>query len=182
MFSQDDDSQQRVALFLVFGVVAIVVASVLVFGVKHRSAVPKAATTLVTQEVALPSEATVHADASATAQAASDAASVSVEQGIVKFYFASGKADLAAGASEALRDVVKGAQAGRKVAISGFHDATGNAAQNAELAKQRALAVRAALTDAGVPESQIDLKKPEQIEGNAAGSDAEARRVEISLQ
>ena len=33
MFSQDDDSQQRVALFLVFGLVAIVVASMLVFGV-----------------------------------------------------------------------------------------------------------------------------------------------------
>jgi hypothetical protein len=34
-----------------------------------------------------------------------------------------------------LTDVVKGAQAGRKVAISGFHDA-GDADQNAELAKQ----------------------------------------------
>ena len=179
MFSQDDDSQQRVALFLVFGLVALVVASVLVFGVhKVRSfgqtgtaAAPAAL--VAGQVVAAPATVSM-------AQAASDAASVKVEQGVVKFYFASGKADLATGASEALADVVKGAQAGRKLAISGFHDATGNAAQNAELAKKRALVVRDSLMAAGVAEGQIELKKPEQVTGT--GSDAEARRVEISLQ
>lgn len=181
MFSQDDDSQQRVALFLVFGLVAIVVASSLFFGVHKVRSFAKAGTAgapaaLVAGQVA---PATSPASAS-VAQAVSDAASIKVEQGVVKFYFASGKADLAAGASEAMADVVKGAQAGRKVAVSGFHDATGNAEQNAELAKQRALAVRDALMAAGVAEGQIELKKPEQITGN--GSDAEARRVEISLQ
>ena len=182
MFSQDDDSQQRAALFLVFGVVAIVVSSVLVFGVKHGSGATTDPVTPVA-EVGVVSEMPAAPELpGAMAQAASDAASVTVEQGVVKFYFASGKADLAAGASEALVDVVKGAQAGKKVAISGFHDATGNPSQNAELAKQRALAVRDALTASGVSEAQIEMKKPEQIEGNAAGSDAEARRVEISLQ
>lgn len=179
MVSQSDDSPQRVALFLVFGLIAIVVASVLVFAVKHRG-VPAQAVAPAAEVVTAPA---MPADPSmAMAQAASDAASVKVEQGIVKFYFASGKADLAAGASEALTDVVKGAQAGRMVTISGFHDATGDADQNAELAKQRALAVRDALTAAGVPESQIELKKPEQIAGNTTASDAQARRVEISLQ
>ncbi len=179
MFSQDDDSQQRVALFLVFGLVALVVASALFFGVhKVRSF---ARTGTAAAPAALVAGKVVAAPAVvSTAQAASDAASVKVEQGVVKFYFASGKADLAAGASEALTDVVKGAQAGRKLVISGFHDATGNAAQNAELAKQRALAVRDALTAAGVAQGQIELKKPEQITGS--GSNAEARRVEISLQ
>lgn len=179
MFSQDDDSQQRVALFLVFGLIAIVVASVLVFGVKHRGASVKAASAPAAAVAGTLGTASLPA-ASSDAQAASDAASVKVEQGVVKFYFASGKADLAAGASEALTDVVKGAQAGRKLVISGFHDATGNAAQNAELAKQRALAVRDALTAAGVAQGQIELKKPEQITGS--GPNAEARRVEISLQ
>jgi outer membrane protein OmpA-like peptidoglycan-associated protein len=182
MVSQDNDSAQRVALFLVFALIAIVVASVLVFGVKHRGVSAHGAGAPAAQSTAAPAVAAVPALSGTTAQAASDAASVKVEQGIVKFYFASGKADLAAGAKEALLDVVKGAQAGRKVAISGFHDATGSAAQNAELAKQRALAVRDALTAAGVAESQIELKKPEQVAGNAPGSDAEARRVEISLQ
>ena len=179
MGSQDDDSQQRVALFLVFGLVAILVASVLVFGVNHRGASTRYAaapaagtspTTTVAPVLVVPG----------AALAALDAASVKVEQGVVKFYFASNNADLAAGASEALVDVVKGAQAGRMVAIAGFHDATGNAAQNAELAKQRALAVRNALMAAGLSESQIELSKPEQIA--STGSDAEARRVEISLR
>ena len=56
-----------------------------------------------------------------------------------------GKADLAAGANEALADVVKGVAEGKMAVVSGFHDATGDAALNAELAKQRALAVRDAL-------------------------------------
>jgi outer membrane protein OmpA-like peptidoglycan-associated protein len=181
MFSQNDDSQQRVALFLVFGLVALVVASVLVFGVYKRGSFAS------TGNGAAPA-ASVSAQAGAEdspepvslAQLAVDAASIKVEQGIVKFYFASGKADLAPGASEALADLLKGAQAGGKLAISGFHDATGNAAQNAELAKRRALVVRDALMAAGVAQGQIELKRPEQVSG--AGPDAEARRVEISLQ
>ena len=63
--------------------------------------------------------------------------------------------------------------------ISGYHDATGDPAQNAELAKQRAIAVRDALKAAGVPEDKIELKKPEQIN---AGDAAEARRVEVTVQ
>jgi outer membrane protein OmpA-like peptidoglycan-associated protein len=170
MVSQDDDSAQRVALFLVFGLIAIVVASVLVFGVNHRgvSSAPVRPAVLATP-------------AAGAALAVSDAASVKVEPCVVRFYFASGKADLAAGASDALLDMVKGAQAGGKLVVSGFHDATGNAAQNAELAKQRALAVRDALKAEGVADSQIELTKPEEIAA-ATGSDAEARRVEIRLQ
>lgn len=173
MVSQDDDSPQRVALFLVFGLIAIVVASVLIFAVNHRSA-PTA------KPAVLATGAAASAALSGAALAVSDAASVKVERGVVKFYFASGKADLAAGAGEALTDMVKGAQAGRKLVISGFHDATGNAAQNAELALQRALAVRSAVTAAGVTEGQVELKKPEQV--SSSGPNAEARRVEISLQ
>ena len=176
MVSQDDDSAQRVALFLVFGLIAIVVASVLVFGVNHRGA-----PTALAKGTGVPASLATGASApTGAAQAAADAASVTVEQGVVKFYFASGKADLAVGAREALLDIVKGAQAGRKLAISGFHDATGNAAQNAELAKQRALAVRDALKAEGVAEGQIELRKPEEI--TSTGPDAQARRVEITLQ
>ncbi|MDQ3060506.1 MAG: OmpA family protein [Pseudomonadota bacterium] len=176
MFSQDDDSQQRVALFLIFGLVALVIASVLGFGVHTARKAPAAAAPVaLATEPASPQPASVN-----EVQAASDAASVKVEQGLVKFYFASGKADLATGASEALAEMVHSAQAGRKLVISGFHDATGGAAQNAELAKQRALAVRDALMAAGVAEGQIELKKPEEITGS--GSNAEARRVEITVQ
>ena len=103
-----------------------------------------------------------------------------VEQGVVRFYFGSGQADLASGAGDALVDVVKAAKAGRTLVISGFHDATGDAARNAALARRRAVAVRDALKAAGVPERQIELKKPEQLP--TGGSNAEARRVEITLK
>lgn len=181
MVSQDEDGEKRVALFLIFGLVAAVVIAVLAIGVFHGRSPAK--TAVATAPVTLAIEPAVPlavAGASGAAQAHLDDASIKVEQGVVKFYFASGKADLAPGASEALADLVRGAQAGRKLVISGFHDATGDAAQNAELAKRRALAVREALKTAGVTEEQIELKKPEQVEGT--GSEAEARRVEITLQ
>jgi K(+)-stimulated pyrophosphate-energized sodium pump len=67
----------------------------------------------------------------------------------------------------------------RKVSISGFHDSTGDAVQNAELAKNRAVAVAEVLKSAGVPEDRLVLQKPALTD---AGSGREARRVEISAQ
>jgi K(+)-stimulated pyrophosphate-energized sodium pump len=103
-----------------------------------------------------------------------------VEPGLVKFYFETGKADLAGGAAEALVDVGKGVAAGKKAVVSGYHDATGDPAVNAELAKQRALKVADTLKQMGVPEDKIELKKPEQLTGS--GPSAEARRVEVKLE
>ena len=99
---------------------------------------------------------------------------------MVKFYFASGKADLATGANEALAEVVKGVKAGQKAVVSGFHDNTGNLAANQELAKQRAISVRDTLVALGVPADSIELKKPENAEGT--GDNAQARRVEVVLE
>lgn len=184
MFLQSDDAQQGLVLGLVLVIVIAVVA--LVMGVAlYRSVVdaaldlaaaPPAATrvpTPVPAAVATPPTAP-------SAQATSDAASVTVEYGVVKFYFASGSADLADGAADALVDVVKAARGGKKVLIAGFHDSKGNAAANAELAHRRALAVHEALLAAGVPDRQVSLQKPQQMTGS--GADAEARRVEITLQ
>ena len=112
--------------------------------------------------------------------AAADGPSIRAENGVVKFYFASGSADLAPGAADALGDVVKGVAAGQTAVISGYHDTTGDPAQNEELAKQRALAVRDALKALGIGDDKLDLKKPEVT--TATGSNAEARRVEVSLQ
>ncbi|MCL4697873.1 MAG: OmpA family protein, partial [Burkholderiaceae bacterium] len=91
----------------------------------------------------------------------------------------SGKADVAAGAQQALADIVKGVGEGKKAVISGFADASGNAEQNAELAKQRAFAVRDALKGLGVTEDKVELKKPETVTGT--GDAAQARRVEVTL-
>ena len=116
----------------------------------------------------------------ASATSASEAAAIKVEGGVVKFYFAPAKADLAAGGAAALADVIKGVSEGKKAVISGFTDTTGDADKNAELAKQRAFAVRDVLKAAGVADDKIELKKPEQ---SAVGGDlAAARRVEVVLQ
>jgi len=112
--------------------------------------------------------------------AAIDAASIQVEGGVVKFFFAIGRADLADGAAAALTDVVKGVAEGKRAVVSGYTDASGDPAMNEELAKQRAFAVRETLKAAGVGEDKIELKKPEQLTGS--GDPAQARRVEVVLQ
>jgi outer membrane protein OmpA-like peptidoglycan-associated protein len=109
-----------------------------------------------------------------------DAAGLLVENGVVKFFFASASAELANGANEALGELIKAVSAGQLVVISGYHDATGDAALNEELAKKRALAVRDALRVLGVDEAGIELKKPELTTGS--GSLREARRVEVLVR
>ena len=117
----------------------------------------------------------------ASATAAADEASVQYDNGKVRFYFASGKAELAAGANDALNQLLAAAKDGQKLVISGYHDSTGSAQLNAELAKQRAIAVADALKALGVPESRLELKKPEVAE-ITTGSNAEARRVEVTIE
>ena len=171
MSSSDDDSQERFALGFLFALIALVISAVV--------------GTVVVRQIggsAAPAAAASNVPAAVVAEPAAsdaDAASVRVENGVVKFFFASGKAELAAGANEALADVVKGVAEGKTAVVSGFHDATGDAAMNAELAKQRAFAVRDALKALGVAEDKIELKKPEET--TATGSNAEARRVEVAL-
>jgi len=187
MSSQSDDEQLGLVLGLVFAIVAVVLALVIAAVLPRFSGADRPGTAAVVATLPAAAAPAPVAPASAamptpaqSAQAAADAASITVEYGVVKFYFSSGKAELAPGAGEALVDVVRAARSGQKVLIAGFHDSKGNAAVNAELALKRALAVHDALKDAGVPESRIILQKPEQMAGS--GSDAEARRVEITLQ
>jgi outer membrane protein OmpA-like peptidoglycan-associated protein len=170
MSSQDNDQDIRVVAAVLISAILLAVGVALGIGIhKARGGAgePKAAPAAVAP-----------APAPAVAPIGDDA-SVVVENGVVKFYFASGKADLATGAVEALNEAIAAAKAGKKLVISGFHDATGDPAMNAELAKQRAFAVRDALKGAGVDEAALELKKPEQTAGE--GSNAEARRVEVVI-
>jgi K(+)-stimulated pyrophosphate-energized sodium pump len=124
--------------------------------------------------------AAVVAPAAAAAPAADAGSSIKTENGVVKFYFATSSAEVPVGSNEALADIVKAVQSGGRVLVSGYHDASGDAGKNVELAKQRAVAVSAALKTAGVPEDKIELAKPAQTQ--ADGPPAEARRVEVKLQ
>ncbi|TNF63526.1 MAG: OmpA family protein [Burkholderiales bacterium] len=169
MSSQDNQQEYRIVAVLLIAILVLVVGTVLGIGV-HKSRTGTSAGTVVTAA----------AEASATpAAVAADDASVVVDNGVVKFYFAVGKAELASGALAALGDAIAATQGGKRLVLSGFHDASGDPAFNAELAKQRAFAVRDALMGAGVAEAAIELRKPEQTTGT--GSDAEARRVEVVI-
>ena len=124
--------------------------------------------------------AAMPATAGATAAAEADAASVKVEGDVVKFYFASGKSEIAGGGKEALAVIVKGVAGGKKAVISGYVDASGDPVKNAAIAKMRAFAVQDLLIVAGVPADKIELKKPDDIKAGATSA-AEGRRVEVAL-
>ena len=69
---------------------------------------------------------------------------------------------------------------GARLAVSGYNDPRGDAAMNAELSKNRAKSVRAALILIGVPEASIDLVKPAETT-DTEDSMVQARRVDISV-
>ena len=72
------------------------------------------------------------------------------------------------------------ADTNKVVLISGFHDASGDATHNADLAKRRAQVVQHALEANGVAADHLVLDKPAVATG---GADArEARRVEMRVR
>lgn len=179
MSYENKDEDQKFALIVLGGIITAVVVGVLALCTLVGVGGGDSANAQKADASAMVAPAVLTTTAGAVSVAA-DEAKVVVENGVVKFYFATGKADLAQGADEALQDVLAGAKEGKKAVISGFHDDTGNRAQNEELSKQRAFAVRDALLALGVPESQIELRKPESTEGS--GNNAEVRRVEVVLE
>jgi cytochrome c5 len=127
---------------------------------------------------AAPVVAAVAPATAAPAAAATAPAAVSMP---AKVYFESGKAGLDADGNKAIAaavDFLKG-NATAAVDLTGFTDKKGNLAQNMELAKERAKAVRAALEAAGVAKERVNMKPPESVV--ADGADKEARRVDIKV-
>ncbi|MFZ5504033.1 MAG: OmpA family protein [Pseudomonadota bacterium] len=163
MADQDDDS--NVGLRVVAIIVIAVVAAVVGFAVSLAGKPAADATVVEVVEVVEVIEAPEP-----------------VGEALARIYFAVGSAEPGAD----LADAVARAQAALSatpsaiVLLSGFHDPSGDAAQNAELAKARALAVRDALVAAGVSEAGIKLRKPEITA--ADGPPEEARRVELRVQ
>lgn len=115
----------------------------------------------------------------ADAQTAPAAAAPTAEAGPFQVFFGTGKNDLDSDAQATVKKAATAlaAQTG-KVVLSGFVDSTGNADQNAELAKLRAQAVAKMLTDNGVADGRIEMRKPETITAGQ-GADSQARRVDI---
>ncbi len=160
MTDQHDDSQ-NFALMVLAGLVALVIAGVLALAVHQGtgSGPPKVPT-------AANAEATL----------------LVVGEPEGRIYFGPGSDALPAETSDVLVKVADAARAqtGKIVLIFGFHDPSGDAATNAELAKKRAQAVRHALEANGVAPDRLVLAKPMVTTG---GADArEARRVEVRLR
>lgn len=101
---------------------------------------------------------------------------------VARIYFAVDQADLPDDAAAALMVLVNFLKSNPDAVavVSGYHDSTGNAAHNLELAKGRAFAVRDMLVRQGIPLPRIDLAKP--VETTGGGSMEEARRVEVSVR
>lgn len=170
MFDDLDDGP-RIAVWTVLGVVAFLLFGLLgglalkTMGAKNRAAVTAApvatAVAVVAEEVLV--EGPLAGDLAGT------------------LYFESGAAALPADAAAVLDAIGSAAAAagGRTLIISGFHDASGDPARNAELAKERAKSVRAALQAAGVDAARLALRKPESTTGSGDGR--EARRVEVRI-
>ena len=117
---QEDDDNQNLVLGILFGIIALVVGLVIGLSVyvtgQNRAPAPVAAVVAEEPEIA------------------------EVGEPLVKFYFESGKAELPAGAPDELAKVIAklNEDPSKLVLLSGYHDETGGAAVNAEVAKARA--------------------------------------------
>ena len=150
--SDTSDDLQTCALAVLAGVVALVLAGVIAL----------AAATAMRPAVA--------------------AAAPAVEPGTERIYFELDASTLPTDAAEVLARVADTARSNLNtmVLISGFHDRSGAAEHNADLARRRAEAVRHALIANGVAPQQLVLDKPRETSG---GDDARAaRRVELHVQ
>ena len=170
--SNQSDETQTYALGAVAGIIGLVIAGVIAL----------AASTVMRTKSVPPAAATVAVAAEANTAAPAEAPTAVAGAAVERLYFEVGSPALPSDAAEVLARVADAvrASAGAAVLISGFHNATGDAAQNAELAKNRALVVRHALEANGVPPERLLMSKPAVTTGE--GDPKEARRVELRLQ
>lgn len=171
MFDKDDEGA-GIGLWVAIGVITVVIFG-LIGGLVIRHIHGGKAQPVAMAQAHAAAHAAADSDALLDAPISGDLAAT--------LFFASGAAALPEGVAAEL-DKVKAALAAapaRKLVLAGYHDASGDPAKNAELAKERAKAVREALKSAGIDAARIALRKPESTLGDGNGQ--EARRVEIRL-
>jgi outer membrane protein OmpA-like peptidoglycan-associated protein len=197
--SDDKDETQKYGLILLTAVVGAVVAGVVGYAVTHRTgggthtnghnsghtttAAKTVAIVATVPEIYTTPQPPAAELTAVPAHESHDAASTAAAtQPLGSIYFEVSSDALPANAAQVISQVAKAAQTqvGKSIVISGFHDASGNPAQNAELAKRRALAVRKGLEAQGIAPQLLVMEKPALTTG---GGDArEARRVELRLR
>jgi outer membrane protein OmpA-like peptidoglycan-associated protein len=165
MFDQED-GELNVVMGVLFGIIALVISFVIGLGIYKMRAGGESVPVSVA--------------AAPAGDGFADVAEVGAP--LVKIYFDLGKTALSANSSADVATVVAALQAApaKRALLSGYHDETGGAAINAEVARNRALSVRAALVAAGVPAERVLMRRPAVTLGG--GDAAEARRVEVRVQ
>ncbi|HVY80464.1 MAG TPA: OmpA family protein [Steroidobacteraceae bacterium] len=117
--------------------------------------------------------------ASAVPGAAGDAAAPAPTTVLARVYFDRGRSALDADDRATLAGIATLArESGASLTLTGYADATGDKWRNISLARDRTTVVRISLLTHGVPESRLIARRPASVTGS--GTDAEARRVEIS--
>lgn len=108
-----------------------------------------------------------------------------MDQGMpmLRVFFDSGSTEVDASLADKAQPLVDFLKANpdAQAVISGFNDPSGDAARNAQLSRERATAVQAALALAGVAGDRAVLEKPAET-ADASASPAAARRVDVLLR
>jgi outer membrane protein OmpA-like peptidoglycan-associated protein len=171
----DDDSNENgglVAWVIGLAVTLAIAVAVLAGTAAFQSGPDSTASTPATTAQGAASAAGTFVTAPGTAAAAAPL--------LARVLFDTGVSALPGDAAKTLAPAIEAAtrSAGIRLAVSGYHDKTGDPEKNAELAKERAIAVRDALVAAGVPLDRLELSKPQVTEGGT--DDTLARRVDVT--
>jgi outer membrane protein OmpA-like peptidoglycan-associated protein len=166
-------------------VIGAIIVAALLSTLASRSDTPPEAAVPAAPPAAAPAAPVVPAEPAAP-PAPEGAGVIAIERDakpVLKVYFDTGKANVTPdfGASAAAVLAYLEANPNAKLAISGYNDPTGNAAANAELSKNRAQNVKAAIEALGVAPERALLEKPAETTSTGV-SNAEARRVEVVIR
>lgn len=178
----EHDIHQSLALALLATIVALVTAGSLALalhqqGLRDAPSRRIAARTVMTAPVMpSPMEAPTLAPA---AIVLNETTTVRQDGSVLKFFFATGTADLPGGSTAALLPFVQAASAGQALRIRAYHHDRGDLQQQAKLMQARMQAVRQALLARGVPARLVEVAA--LVQTPAAAGNEQASRVEVLL-
>lgn len=166
----EQDEGARIAVWAVLAIILLLIFG-LIFGLVVR--------TMNAKHAAKPAAVAATPAAAAETEVLVEVARSGVV--VVRVFFELDQAALQPDAQAALAPALQAlsAEPAKKLIVAGYHDPSGDAAHNADLAKRRAIAVRLALLALGADAAKVQLRKPEQME--LGGPPEEARRVEVWL-
>ncbi|AJA07826.1 hypothetical protein SKP52_04495 [Sphingopyxis fribergensis] len=185
-YSSDEGEKGGGMGWLPWLLLLLVLAALLFFGLRYCSK-QEAAVAPASDETAI-SETVAPADTGTAPVAAipEGAGVVAVDREgkpMLTVYFDTGKSEVSndlTAAAASVKAYLDGNPAAT-LSVSGYNDPTGDAAANAELSKNRAQSVKAALETLGFSADKVVLEKP--AEATATGTDnSAARRVEVTVK